>query len=57
MTGGGAPKPANFDAMWQSWDDPIQFGVERAIYQSQLAEEGVAMPRHTERGPERRAEP
>lgn len=31
-----APKPANFDELTLTWDDPVAFARERAVYYAQL---------------------
>lgn len=37
-----APKPANFDALTATWDDPESFARERQIYYAQLARDRAA---------------
>lgn len=31
-----APKPDNFDAMAEAWNDPVQFRIEVARYHAQV---------------------
>jgi hypothetical protein len=37
-----APKPDNFDAMSDAWDNPVAFAREVAVYNTQLVEAGHA---------------
>lgn len=44
-----APKPANFDALSRTWNDPVAFARERAAYyRSLIPNEGrdVTVPLH-----------
>lgn len=36
-----APKPINFDAMSDAWNDPIRFAAELARYYEQLRAAGL----------------
>lgn len=43
LGGGGAPKPANFDALAEAWDDPLRWAVEVARYNEQLTEAEIPL--------------
>ena len=43
-----APKPANFDALSRTWNDPVAFARERAAYYASLVPEvrDITVPVH-----------